>query len=146
MNSEKSCSNCKHKETCATNYCDAVWDRAYNIRDGKDCWTPNENQILNSGEDMSTNFMKRETSICKYVCDRYYIVDYNYYGCETTVKGLLLNYYSGNIVLLSEEGIYHIKYKDVLFMKPIKMPSLDKFNEGYQELLKVLQEDGNRIK
>jgi hypothetical protein len=31
-------------------------------------------------------------------------------------------------------------------MKPIKMPSLDKFNEGYQELLKVLQEDGNRIK
>lgn len=47
MNSEKSCSNCKHRETCATNYCDAVWDRAYNIRDGKDCWTPNENQILN---------------------------------------------------------------------------------------------------
>ena len=40
MNSEKSCSNCKYKETCATNYCDAVWDRAYNIRDGKDCWTP----------------------------------------------------------------------------------------------------------
>jgi hypothetical protein len=40
MNSEKSCSNCKHKETCATNYCDAVWDRAYNIKDGKDCWTP----------------------------------------------------------------------------------------------------------
>ena len=47
MNNEKNCSNCKYGETCATNYCDAVWDRAYNIRDGKDCWTPNENQILN---------------------------------------------------------------------------------------------------
>jgi hypothetical protein len=40
MNNEKKCSNCKHGETCATNYCDAVWDRAYNIKDGKDCWTP----------------------------------------------------------------------------------------------------------
>ena len=47
MNNEKRCSNCKHGETCATNYCDAAWDRAYSIKNGKDCWTPNENQILN---------------------------------------------------------------------------------------------------
>ncbi len=40
MNNEKNCGNCKHGETCASNYCDAVWDRAYNIKDGKDCWTP----------------------------------------------------------------------------------------------------------
>lgn len=36
---KKDCSNCKYGETCATNYCDAAWERAYNIRDGKDCWT-----------------------------------------------------------------------------------------------------------
>ena len=33
--------NCKHGDTCATNYCDAVWGRAYNIRKGKDCWEAN---------------------------------------------------------------------------------------------------------
>ena len=37
----KNCRNCKHGETCASNYCDAVWEQAYNIRDGKDCWEPN---------------------------------------------------------------------------------------------------------
>lgn len=38
----KNCRNCKYGDTCATNYCDAVWERAYNIRDGKDCWEPKE--------------------------------------------------------------------------------------------------------
>lgn len=91
---------------------------------------------------MKTN--KLETYISDYICNRYYIVDYNYYGSETTVKGLLLNYHYGNIVLLSEDGIYHIKYKDIVFMKPIKMKSLDKFNIEYQNLLKGLQK--HRVK
>ena len=41
MNNEKDCRNCKYGDTCATNYCDAVLSRAYNIRDGKDCWKAN---------------------------------------------------------------------------------------------------------
>lgn len=53
MNQEKDCNNCKYGETCATNYCDAVWNRAYNIRDGKDCWkskTPTaEERLLDAG-------------------------------------------------------------------------------------------------
>lgn len=90
---------------------------------------------------MSLDYTKRATAICNHACGRYYIIDYDYCGTVLSVKGLLENYYNGNIILLSEDGLYHIKYKDIVFMKPIKMPSLDKFNEGYQELLKVLLED-----
>ena len=86
--------------------------------------------------------MKKEYKcICGYVCDKYYIIDYNRCGDIQTAKGFLINYYGGNVVLLSEEGVYHIKYKDIVFMRPTKMPNLDKFNEGYQNLLKLLQED-----
>lgn len=45
MNNEKDCSNCKYSDTCATNYCDAVRERGYNIRDGKDCWQPKEESM-----------------------------------------------------------------------------------------------------
>ena len=88
---------------------------------------------------MNSKFIKRETAICEYACDRYYVIDYNHYGYVSTVKGLLLNYYNGNIVLLSEDGIYHLKYKDIVFMKPVNIPSLDKFSPKYKELLKILQ-------
>ena len=88
---------------------------------------------------MNSKFIQRETAICGYVCDRYYIIDYNHYGYTLTVKGFLLNYYNGNIVLLSEDGIYHLKYKDIVFMKPVDTPSLDKFSPEYKKLLKILQ-------
>lgn len=88
---------------------------------------------------MGSNFVKRETAICEYVCDRYYIVDYGYKGDTLTVKGFLLNYYNGNIVLLAENGIYHLKYKDIVFMKPVQLP-LGVFNNKYLELLKTLRE------
>lgn len=39
MADAKDCSNCKHSNTCGRNYCDAVWERVCDIRDGKDCWT-----------------------------------------------------------------------------------------------------------
>lgn len=29
---------------------------------------------------MNSNFIKKETAICEYACDRYYIVDYNHRG------------------------------------------------------------------
>lgn len=90
---------------------------------------------------MDHNFITRETAICAHVCDKYYLIEYDHHGYGQVVKGFLLNYYGGNIVLLSEEGIYHIKYKDVIFMKPIKNPPLDRFNTEYQKVLKALQVD-----
>lgn len=93
---------------------------------------------------MSPDYIKREQAVCNFACGRYYLVEYKYCDVVLDVKGLLENYYGGNVVLLAEDGIYHIKYKDIVFMKPLKMPSLDKFNERYQELLKALQEDDVR--
>lgn len=54
------------------------------------------------------------------ICDRYYFVEYRHVDIEEIVTGLLLNYNSGTIDILSENGIYHIDYRDILFMKPIK--------------------------
>lgn len=74
--------------------------------------------------------------ICEYACNRYYHVVYK--DCrdrEQFVQGLLLNYNSGNIVLLTPKGIYHIKYKDIIFMMPIE-PPMNKLNEEFKELLK----------
>ncbi len=42
---EKDCANCKYSDSCASNYCDAVWNRAYNIRYGEDCWKPKEEMV-----------------------------------------------------------------------------------------------------
>ena len=90
---------------------------------------------------MSSNFIERETAICGYVCDKYYLIEYGCHGFTSTAKGLLLNYYGGNIVLLAEEGIYHIKYKDIIFMKPIKTLQLEKLDVKYQELIKLVQDN-----
>lgn len=66
------------------------------------------------------------TETCRLACDKYYIIEYDHYGYKQTVKGLLLNYYNGNIVLLADEGIYHLKYKDIIFMEPIRCKDHDK--------------------
>ena len=93
---------------------------------------------------MSPDYIKRERAVCNFVCGRYYLVEYKYCDVILDIKGLLENYYGGNVILLAEDGVYHIKYKDIVHMRPVKMPSLDKFNERYQELLKSLQEDDVR--
>lgn len=61
-----------------------------------------------------------EEMICAQICDKNYVVEYNHYGYENTIKGKLLNYCSGNIVLLAEDGIYHLKYRDITYMAPTK--------------------------
>ena len=44
--------------------------------------------------------------VTEYVCDKYYYVVYkNDNLIEHPINGLLLNYASGNIVLLAEDGI-----------------------------------------
>lgn len=65
-----------------------------------------------------------ESEICAQVCDKNYIVEYNHCGYENIIKGKLLNYWSGNIVLLTEDGIYHLKYKDIIYMAPIKKANI----------------------
>ena len=72
----------------------------------------------------------------EYACNKYYYVIYDRDRCgyEQRVDGILLNYTGSNIVLLSEKGMYHIKYKDIIFMKPIE-PRMDKLNKEFKVLL-----------
>ena len=81
----------------------------------------------------------------EYACDKYYHVIYDRDRCgyEQRVEGLLLNYASGSVVLLSDKGMYHIKYKDIVFMKPIE-PPVDKLSEEFKELLKFFKEDNEQ--
>lgn len=78
--------------------------------------------------------------VTEYVCDKYYHVTYDrdLMGRETYIEGLLLNYASGNIVLLTQKGICHIRYKDIIFMIPIE-PRMEKLNEEFKNLLKSFQ-------
>lgn len=40
----KPCAACKHERDCSMGWCDAIKDRHYNIRDGKDCWTAKDGE------------------------------------------------------------------------------------------------------
>ena len=83
-----------------------------------------------SGEDMKNLFKAFD-----YACYKFYYVIYNRNGlAEQRVKGLLLNYTGGDVVLLSENGIYHIKYRDIIFMKPFA-PPMDRLSEEFKNLL-----------
>ena len=67
------------------------------------------------------------------ICGKYYVVEYKHDNIMSKTKGCLLNYNSGNIVLLSKEGIYHLQYSDIVFMKPISSFYID------EELKKVCE-------
>lgn len=78
-----------------------------------------------------------DMSITDYICDRFYYVVYgDGFGRKNIVDGLLLNYTNGDIILLGENGIYHIKYRDIYFMTPYKNYPLEKYSEEYQKLIR----------
>ena len=80
----------------------------------------------------------------EYACYKYYKVFYSsecYGRAEQKAEGLLLDYCgNGNgIILLAEEGIYHIKCKDIILMKPAK-PMRNYSEAMYKILLKAFTE------
>jgi hypothetical protein len=46
-------------------------------------------------------------------------------------RGLLMNYYNGNIIMLTENGIVHEQYKNIETMRPTR-----KVSDKFQEILK----------
>lgn len=74
-------------------------------------------------------------TISNYICEKFYEVIYKRGDIEKSVIGLLLNYASGNIVLLAEEGVYHIKYHDIIFMRPNGNVPIDKFSKEYIDVI-----------
>lgn len=89
--------------------------------------------------------MYNRNAITDYVCNKYYYVVYNNCNLTKSIQGLLLNYANGNIVLLADEGIYHIRYSNILFMKPIKDLPLKKCSKEFQKLIKSLNIEEYRI-
>lgn len=76
--------------------------------------------------------------VSHYICEKFYKITYKRNNVEKTVYGYLLNYANGNIVLLAEEGVYHIQYKDIIFMAPDGEKILEeykKYNTEYIDLL-----------
>ena len=91
------------------------------------------------------NMDKAFNKAFSYACDKYYLViyDVDHRGCDLKAEGLLLNYAKGDITLLSDKGMYHIKYSDIIFMKPIK-PNMDKLSEEFKEILELFKKDNNQ--
>ena len=73
--------------------------------------------------------------VSSYICDKFYKVVYKRGDIEKSVIGLMLNYASGNIVLLAEEGVYHIKYNDIVFMKPDGDIPIEKLSKEYIDVI-----------
>lgn len=95
-----------------------------------------DKNILLIGEVMKDMFKAFD-----YACYKFYCVIYNRNGlAEQRVEGLLLNYTGGDVALLSENGICHIKYKDILFMKPF-VPPMYRLSEEFKELLKYYMDN-----
>ena len=76
--------------------------------------------------------------INKYICGKYYHVVYkrDMYD-EKRVEGVLLNYNSGSIDILSEAGVYHIRYSDIVFMAPVEARAY-KLKPEFVKLLELL--------
>ena len=76
--------------------------------------------------------------ITDYICGKYYYVVYkrDMYD-EKRVEGVLLNYNGGSIDLLSEAGVYHIRYSDIMFMAPVEARAY-KFAPEFTKLLESL--------
>ena len=79
--------------------------------------------------------------LSNYVCGKFYSVIYNKFDQKISTVGMLLNYANGNIVLLSTDGIYHIRYNDIIFLSPIKNFPLNRCSEEFQELIKFFNKD-----
>ena len=75
--------------------------------------------------------------ITEFICNRFYrveIFDGRY------VVGFLLNYNSGNLILLVNEGICHISRDDVARLYPYN-PNKEKFSDEFQALISELLKD-----
>lgn len=110
----------------------------FEIDYGGDSTIVNANGCINISalKSRKDKLMYNMGAVTSYVCDKYYYVVYkNDNLIERPIKGLLLNYASGNIVLLADEGIYHIKYNDIILMKPIKNFPLERCSEEFQKLI-----------
>lgn len=92
------------------------------------------------------SWIKQNNIVCDFVINRFYHIKYKSYGDVTRdLRGFLIHYNTGNVVVVGDNGLYIIKYSDIDFMAPICIPTamskeyMD-FIENFLELNKVEKE------
>ena len=60
-----------------------------------------------------------------YITNKYYLIEYTHEKITEKFTGLLLDYNPTTIIILSTKGIYHLKYSDITFMKPISADTFE---------------------
>ena len=85
------------------------------------------------------NYMDKWMEYENYACDKYYHVVFEKEGSyvQKCVSGILVSLLGGNITLLTDEGMWIIKLKEVAFMRPAK-PKMETLSEEYQRILNKL--------
>ena len=82
------------------------------------------------------NYMTQWMEYENYACDKYYHVVFEKEGSyvQKRISGILISLFGGNITLLSDEGMWIIKLKEVVFMRPAK-PNMETLSEEYKNIL-----------
>ena len=83
------------------------------------------------------NDMYDYNKLFDYACEKLYHVKFKD-GYE--YRGLLMNYYSGNIVMLTEKGIVHEQYHNIESMYPTK-----KISENFEKMLEGAKKNNDWI-
>lgn len=75
--------------------------------------------------------------LLNYACDKFYIVEHE--KSEKPFMGLLLNCSTSRYWFLTEQGLYMVKIKDLICMKPISMP--EHLNHDFKALIEKYLEE-----
>lgn len=93
------------------------------------------------------SWIKQNNIVCNFVINRFYHVKYKSYGDTVReLRGFLIHYDTGNIVMIGDNGLYIIKYSDIDFMVPVCSPTamskeyMD-FIENFLKLNKVEEKE-----
>lgn len=82
------------------------------------------------------NGMKQAQKLNDYICNKFYILEFkDGDGNEYFTRGVLLDYANGNVKLFAEEGLYCVRYDNILLMKPAKNVFLESCSKEYRELV-----------
>ena len=88
------------------------------------------------------NYVNQWMEYENYACDKYYHVVFEKEGSyvQKRISGILASLGGGSVTLLSEEGMWIIKLKEVVFMRPAK-PNMETLSEEYKQILNKLGYD-----
>lgn len=93
-----------------------------------------------------SSYMKQWMEYENYACDKYYVVVFEREGTfvQKSITGILLSLGGGGVTLLSDDGMWFVKMKDVVFMKPAK-PKIETLSPEYRQILSKIGYEDNYV-